>query len=118
MRIATWNLEGKWTQRHQLDPHGATALAEVGGLRVASSVLPWKGCGGGEPWCGLDMGTRTTAAVDDVEATAPSIWGGDWNHELTGRLYTGSVVGRARILAALDGSCPTEGAGMSGAGYE
>jgi hypothetical protein len=98
VRIATWNLEGKWTPRHHWllrslcadillltevletvelpgltihrtegemqpgrrwaavaddailrplpDPHGATALAEVDGLRVASSILPWRNSGG------------------------------------------------------------------------
>ena len=30
------------------------------------------------------------------------VWGGDWNHELTGRLFAGSIEGRARILRALD----------------
>jgi hypothetical protein len=30
------------------------------------------------------------------------VWGSDWNYELTGRLFTGSIEGRARILRALD----------------
>ncbi|MGN6782946.1 MAG: endonuclease/exonuclease/phosphatase family protein [Marmoricola sp.] len=154
MRIATWNLEGKWTLRHRHlaesldadlllltevpdrvaiagmrvhltqgemqpgrrwaavaartpisplpDPHGATALADVDGLRVASSVLPWRNCGNSFPWTGPDQGSRTIAAVTDIEAANPVIWGGDWNHELAGRIYAGSVAGRARILAALD----------------
>lgn len=48
------------------------------------------------------MGARTVAAVEAVEAARPVIWGGDWNHELAGRLYSGSAFGRTRILAALD----------------
>jgi hypothetical protein len=154
VRIATWNLEGKWTLCHHRfleslgadillltevldrvsisgmdihrtegemqpgrrwaavagrtpisplpDPHGATALAQIDGMRVASSVLPWRNCGGALPWQGPDQGTRTTAAVAHVAAASPVIWGGDWNHELTGRLYAGSASGRAHILNALD----------------
>ncbi|WP_425474866.1 endonuclease/exonuclease/phosphatase family protein [Nocardioides cheoyonin] len=146
MRIATWNLEGKWTLRHRHliesldadlllltevpdrvaiaglrvhltqgemqpgrrwaavaartpisplpDPHGATARADVDGLRVASSVLPWRNCGGSLPWTGPDQGSRTIAAVTDIEAANPVIWGGDWNHELAGRIYAGSIAGR------------------------
>lgn len=154
VRIATWNLEGKWTPRHHWllrslranvllltevldtvaipgltihltegemqpgrrwaavaaaatlralpDPHAATALAEVDGLRVASSILPWRSSGGALPWIGQDQGSRTTDAVSHVQDAVPIVWGGDWNHELTGRLFAGSIVGRASILRALD----------------
>jgi hypothetical protein len=71
-------------------------------MRVASSVLPWRSCGGELPWVGADQASRTTAAVTAIEAANPVIWGGDWNHELAGRIYAGSVDGRARILQALD----------------
>lgn len=154
VRIATWNLEGKWTLRHHHlieslgadvllltevpdrvgvegmrvhftrgemqrgrrwaaiaartpilplpDPHGASALADVDCLRVASSVLPWRRCGGSLPWLGPDQASRTAAAVADIEAAKPAIRGGDWNHELAGRIHSGSAAGRARILTALD----------------
>ncbi|WP_166390358.1 endonuclease/exonuclease/phosphatase family protein [Nocardioides ochotonae] len=154
MRIATWNLEGRWTPRHESligslradlllltevragaaitgfnihfteaemqpgrrwsavaararlrplpDPHAATALAEVDGLRVASSILPWGNAGGAPPWTGHDQGSRTAAAVASIRAAEPVIWGGDWNHELTGRLYAGSRSGRTSVLEALD----------------
>jgi hypothetical protein len=163
VRIATWNLEGKWTPRHHWlirslqadvllltevlaeveltglnihftqdemrpgrrwaavaasaplrplpDPHGATALAEIDGLRIASSILPWRNSGGASPWTGQDQGARTAAAVAAIKAAAPIVWGGDWNHELTGRLYAGSRGGRMSILGALDRlglSAPTE----------
>lgn len=163
MRIATWNLEGKWTPRHHWlvrslradlllltevaesvevpglsihfteaemqpgrrwaavaanarlrplpDPHGATALAEVDGLRIASSILPWRNSGGAPPWTGEDQGSRTAAAVAAIENAAPIIWGGDWSHELAGRLYAGSRDGRTSILGALDRlglSAPTD----------
>ena len=83
------------------DPHGATALAEVDGLRIASSILPWLNSGGTPPWTGEDQGARTTAAVAAIETAAPIVWVGDWNHELTGRLYAGSGDGRTSILGAL-----------------
>lgn len=154
MRIATWNLEGKWTPRHHWlirslradlllltevldkvaipglnihftegemqpgrrwaaiatnaplrplpDPHGATALAEVEGFRVASSILPWRNSGGAPPWNGHDQGSRTAAAVTSIRTAGPLVWGGDWNHELTGRLYAGSTEGRESILGGLD----------------
>lgn len=153
VRIATWNLEGKWTAGHlrlitslradvllltevlegvQIDaqtvhltegemrpgrrwaaiaahtlrplpdPHGATALAEVKGLRVASSILPWRNSGAEAPWVGTDQGSRTAHAAACIQTSAPVIWGGDWNHELTGRIYAGSKVGREGIGQALD----------------
>ena len=93
------------------DPHGAIALAEIDGLRVASSILPWRNGGGAPPWAGQDQGSRTAAAVTSIRAAAPVVWGGDWNHELTGRLYAGSKDGQTSILGALDHlglSAPTE----------
>lgn len=136
VRIATWNLEGKWTPRHRWllrslraeivlltevletveipgltvhctkgemqpgrrwaaiaavralrhlpDPHGATALAEVDGLRVASSILPWRNSGGDLPWVGKDQGSRTADAVSSIQAAGPVVWGrlesrADWS---------------------------------------
>lgn len=154
MRIATWNLEGKWAARHHWlirslqadvllltevpdqveipglnihftegemqpgrrwaavasgaplqalpDPHGATALAEIDGLRVASSILPWRNSGGDPPWAGERQASRTATAVADIEKSAPIVWGGDWNHELAGRLHAGCRDGRTSILGALD----------------
>lgn len=39
------------------DPHGATAMAEVQGIRFCSSILPWRSCGDRRPWLGAN--TRT-----------------------------------------------------------
>lgn len=93
------------------DPHGATALAEVDGVPIASSILPWRRSGGASPWTGENQGARTAAAVAAIEAAAPIVWGGDWNHELSGRLYAGSRGGQMSILGALDRlglSAPTD----------
>jgi hypothetical protein len=154
VRIGTWNLEGRWSDRHrdllttmdcdvllltevpkcfelagfgvhrgersmaagrrwaavasrlpmrpQSDPHGASAMVVVDGLRTCSSVLPWRSCGSGEPWAGGSTAERTAAAVAAVEVAGPSIWGGDWNHALAGREWAGSMAGRRHVLAAVE----------------
>lgn len=88
------------------DPHPASAAAQVGGLTFVSSILPWKGCGSRAPWVGDRHVDKATHAVDDLVLrlrTYPRlVWGGDWNHALTGREYAGSKGGRAAITAALD----------------
>jgi hypothetical protein len=154
VRIATWNLEGRWDLRHVAilegmdcdvllltevrdeteipgmslhktklemvprrrwaavasrseltalpDPHGAAAMAEVNGLRFCSSDLPWRGFAGWWPDVGGSQAEMTIAAVADIEAAAPQIWGGDWNHTLTGPDWTGTNEGRSSILGAVD----------------
>ncbi|MDN4160878.1 endonuclease/exonuclease/phosphatase family protein [Nocardioides abyssi] len=84
------------------NPHGASAMVDLGGMAVCSSILPWRSCGTRDPWVGATSAERTTAAVAAVEASAPSIWGGDWNHALSGREWTGSVAGRRSLLAAIE----------------
>ncbi|MDN4163802.1 hypothetical protein, partial [Nocardioides abyssi] len=69
---------------------------------VCSSILPWRSCGTRDPWVGATSAERTTAAVAAVEASAPTNWGGDWNHALSGREWTGSVAGRRSLLAAIE----------------
>jgi hypothetical protein len=78
-------------------------MVEIGGLRVCSSILPWKGCGDRDPWVGANTAERTRDAVSAVEASSPSIWGGDWNHGLSGREWAGSIAGRRALLAAVEG---------------
>ena len=40
--------------------------------------------------------------MDRRESGLANGCGGDWNHELTGRMYAGSMGGRMSILGALD----------------
>lgn len=84
------------------DPHGASVMVELEGMRVGSSILPWRSCGTGVPWVGATTAERTAAAVASVEAVAPVIWGGDWNHALAGREWVGSIAGRQSLLASLE----------------
>lgn len=154
MRIGTWNLAGRWDERHaalietmdcdvllltevserldlpayslhlgqmlmaprrrwaavasrlpfssEPDPHGASAMVDLEGLRICASVLPWRSCGTREPWVGGSTAEKTSAAVACVETSKPVIWGGDWNHALSGREWAGSVAGRRFVLDALE----------------
>lgn len=153
VRIGTWNLAGRWDDRHEAllasmacdvllltevsdridlrdlslhrteaemarrrrwagvwsrrpvtplpDPHGATAMVEIAGLKFCSSVLPWRSCGARAPWIGANTEERTREAVEAIVDAKPDVWGGDFNHALTGREYAGSVGGRRDILEAL-----------------
>lgn len=154
MRIGTWNLQGRWDDRHltrivemdcdvllltevservevptyqlhsgsltmaprrrwaavatrgpsspMADPHGASAMVELAGLRICSSILPWRSCGTRPPWIGSTTAEKTESSVVDIRASMPTVWGGDWNHALSGREWSGSVKGRSAILKALD----------------
>jgi hypothetical protein len=152
MRVGTWNLEGRWGDRHRsflkgLDcdvllltevrsdfamqeygvhasgemvpgrwfaavasggtlspltgPHGASAMATVEGVAVCSSVLPWAACGHDPPWTGANTAEKTVHAVAAIASARPHIWGGDWNHSLSGHL-AGTRIGKAALLAAVD----------------
>jgi hypothetical protein len=85
-----------------LDPHGATAMGEIDGLRVCSSILPWRSCGTRDPWVGSTTAEKTAAAVASIQAAAPTVWGGDWNHAMSGREWSGSQAGRRVIVEAVD----------------
>jgi hypothetical protein len=95
---------GIWS-RHPVtrlpDPHAASAMAEVGRYRFCSSILPWRSCGSRESWVGANTAERTVEAVDAITRAAPTVWGGDWNHALTGRELAGSRAGREHVLKAL-----------------
>lgn len=69
------------------DPHGATALVEIDGLRFCSSILPWRSCAERAPWVGANTEQRTREAVAAIVDVRPDVWGGDFNHALTGREY-------------------------------
>ncbi|HEV2796875.1 MAG TPA: hypothetical protein VGV65_04590 [Nocardioides sp.] len=83
-------------------PHGASAFAEVSGVRVCSSVLPWRGCGDRPPWDGSNTAERTANTVAEIAGSRPQIWGGDWNHSLSGSEWAGSKAGRQSVLATAD----------------
>lgn len=86
------------------DPHPASALARVGDLTYCCSILPWRSCGSRAPWVGDRHADKTAHAVEQLVGVLPRsglVWGGDWNHALTGREYAGSIGGRTALLQAV-----------------
>jgi hypothetical protein len=86
------------------DPHPASAMATSRGWTFCSSILPWKGAGNVAPWVGTRHADWTAGAVETLLASLPTtglVWGGDWNHAMTGREYAGSKAGRAHICQAV-----------------
>ena len=77
-------------------------MAEIDGLTVCSSVLPWRSCGTAPPWTGVTTAEKTEAATTSIVSGAPHVWGGDWNHAMSGREWSGSKRGRGSILEAVD----------------
>ncbi|NPD03792.1 endonuclease/exonuclease/phosphatase family protein [Nocardioides sp. zg-1308] len=88
------------------DPHPASAQVCIGATTYVSSILPWKGCASRPPWDGEPHVDKTRNAVDDLplrlRAVDSLVWGGDWNHALTGREYAGSIGGRQAVLSAVE----------------
>ena len=85
------------------DPHPASALARVDGRTYCSSVLPWKGAWSVAPWSGHDHASKTEVTIDALRPhLAPGVvWGGDFNHAMTGTECTGSKAGRGHIEGLL-----------------
>jgi hypothetical protein len=87
----------------QLPPaHPASALARRAEIVLCSSVLPWRGARPYWPDEGAGIAAITAAALARLRpalmaSAGPVIWGGDWNHAMQGREYTGSKAGRAAI---------------------
>lgn len=77
-------------------------MAEIDGLRVCSSILPWRSCGNRPPWTGSTTAEKTEAATASIMAGTPTVWGGDWNHAMAGREWSGSQRGRRSILDAVE----------------
>ena len=86
------------------DPHPATAAARIDGVTFWSSILPWRSCGSDAPWQGARHADKTRAALDVLMDDAPGsglVWGGDWNHALSGPEYVGTKGGRDAIKDTL-----------------
>ena len=45
---------------------------------------------------------KTEDAITSIVASAPTVWGGDWNHAMAGRDWSGSKQGRRSLLEAVD----------------
>lgn len=87
------------------DPHPASAAATVEGITYCSSILPWRACGTKNPWIGGTCEAKTDAATRTIATALPAgttVWGGDWNHGLSGPERAGSRAGRDHINRTLD----------------
>lgn len=86
------------------EPHTASATARIDGQVFCSSILPWRGCGSGEPWGSGTHAEKTERCLDRLrESLRPDwVWGGDWNHSLLGPEWAGSLSGRRAVLALLE----------------
>ena len=85
-------------------PRPASAMALISGILFCSSILPWRSCPAGEVWSGANHGAKISHAFETLMATLPRhglVWGGDWNHALSGREYAGSAEGRKHLLKAV-----------------
>ena len=85
-------------------PHPASCAAVVDGTTFISTVLPWRSCGSAAPWRGESHAERTRNALLDLRDGSldrPVVWGGDWNHSLSGREYAGSDDGRVAVQEAI-----------------
>ena len=85
-------------------PHLASVASELGGTTFMASVLPWRSAQAKDGFDGGSQGERTHNAVDAIAERWPStpvVWGGDWNHELSGRISAGSKIGREAILGVV-----------------
>lgn len=85
-------------------PHDASVASVLGGTTFLASVLPWRSALPSDGFAGDNQGERTRGAVAAIAVGWPAgavVWGGDWNHEMTGRLGAGSTTGRDVILRLL-----------------
>jgi len=86
------------------DPHPASAMIERAGISFCSSILPWRSCGSREPWGAGTHAEKTLKTLRVLETALPTaglVWGGDWNHALTGTETAGSKAGRNALLATI-----------------
>ncbi|WP_374971247.1 hypothetical protein [Terrabacter sp. BE26] len=102
------------------EPHWATVAADIGGLTVISSVLPWRSRG--PEWGGSTLAEDLRRTLDAIRARVneTTIWGGDWNQALEGGEHAGSLDGRSQILELLNAarlSVPTRSLGSAAPGH-
>lgn len=87
------------------DPHTASAAANINGITYCSTILPWRSVeADSTPWHGSNHSEMTEQAIKTLLINLPKndlVWGGDWNHSLSGKEYAGSIGGRNHVLEAV-----------------
>ena len=89
----------------QLEPPSVTsAAARIDGTVFVSTVLPWPNAPA-PPYDGGTQAEQTACALDELEPWLDGhpalVWGGDWNHPLSGSLSGFTRRGHDRIVAAV-----------------
>jgi hypothetical protein len=85
------------------DPDVASAIGVGAGIIWCSSILPWRSCGS-EAWGAGSTSEKVVRALDHLMGAVPDgrlVWGGDWNHAMTGKDRVGTHAGRIAIEHAL-----------------
>jgi hypothetical protein len=85
------------------DPCIGSTAAVIAGTTFCCSTLPWRGCG--PLWPGARHVDQTQGVVAELLNSLPTdglVWGGDWNHALSGDEWAGSKGGRGHVLAAVE----------------
>ena len=100
------------------DPHAASAAAIIDGRTYCSTVLPWGNCKKDEPhpWVGDTVEKMSKHSIDALMTTLKlpdTVWGGDWNQNLSGGWESvGSDDNRMLLNALIDSlkfQVPTSG---------
>jgi len=114
VRIGTWNLAGRGDARHlnliatmDCDVLLLTEVSErlqVPAYDVHLGHLPMAP---GRRWATVASRLPMSCLPDPhgasaMEDSASSVWGGDWNHALSGREWAGSAAGRSFLVAAVE----------------
>ena len=89
----------------QLEPPSITsAAARVGGTVFVSTVLPWPHAPAPR-YHGASQAEQTSSALDELEPWLHGhpdlVWGGDWNHPISGSLSGFTRRGHKRIAVAV-----------------
>ncbi len=86
------------------EPHPASVSVNCDEVTFCVSILPWKDAKDEAPWAGSNHATRTQSVLNALLKALPRkklVWGGDWNHALSGNEVAGNKSGRSHVLEAV-----------------
>lgn len=86
------------------DPHPSSILVSCDDNTFCASILPWKDAKDEVPWSGSNHAARMHSVLKSLLGCLPReklVWGGDWNHAISGNEVAGNKQGRAHLLEAV-----------------